>query len=943
MALTFTDKAARELRQRVREACRSKLDAGEDRRHWRAVLRGLEAAPIGTFHAFCGNLLRRFPIEAGIEPGFRVLEESIAPSLLDLSISSSFRNWLAGRNPDLEALAIEHGLSVVRNALHDLVGDHRGQNYAGWALKSEDEILQHWLSIWLSDGRPSALKRVVDAGEPFLRLAEQNRCSHRTMNERIAFLREFLPALPDVREPDPLLEKLLANARVQGAGSKDHWPSPDVFEAVKKTLTKLRDKIKDFQKNTAFQDDISRLCAEDGRRFARLAATAVERYSAAKREQSYLDFDDLLLKTRDLLKTPNSPVLEALRQEISVLLVDEFQDTDPVQAEILNLLCGDGDRTGGLYLVGDTKQSIYRFRGAEPKLFDEFRERFPAEGRKNLTENFRSAPGVIHFVNALFRDTDGFQGETHSLSPRSTGFVPTDEPAIEFLWAFDPNLANVRNQMPVKEARRLEGTWIARRIRELIDQRMPIWDREKKAERPIHGGDIVLLLRSLNDAASYEHALVEAGLEYYIVGGSAFFTQQEVQDLINLLSVIEDPLDEVSLAGVLRSPFFGLSDEGLYWLCQKGDLAQGLAQVDRIHDLTDWDREGATRARTLLDRWRGLKDRLPIARLIDHALGESGYEAAILAEHLGERKRANARKLVRQARKFDDAGLSLADFVARLRADLRKPPREEQAATTDEESEAVRIMSIHQAKGLEFPVVVVPDLDRKAPVVSQQVVFHEMLGLVVKPASDHEEEDEDEGSSGTGLSLGWSTYRTIEQEEEQKEALRVLYVATTRARERLILSAGTAADGNPVSPALRLLAARFDRAIGECTADLPEGFPRPQVRVIVEPPPPPISRQKPRKRPRLLSVAREIERAQPVRSEAVQVVRKPPLLLDLDPCAGLTPDRAQLLHVIQSALNDPRRSIRIGYPPSSMTRPEHSCLPRRWGFGHSPNVRSRAS
>ncbi|HEU5115123.1 MAG TPA: UvrD-helicase domain-containing protein, partial [Isosphaeraceae bacterium] len=318
VALTFTDKAARELRERVRVACRKKLDTGEDRRYWRRVLRGLEAAPIGTFHAFCGNILRRFPIEAGVEPGFRVLEESIAPSLLDLSLSACFRSWLAEQNEDLKTLAIEHGLTPVRDALLDLVGDRRGNDYSGWAVKSEEEILQIWHSTWTTEARQKALGRVVEAAEPILRLAGQYECSHKVMKERLAFLRQVLPDLPQAADPDLLLDEVVANARVQGGGNKDHWPSEEVFAEVKDELTRLREKIKRYQKSASFSDEISRLCAQDGLRFARLAATAEQRYLAAKREQSYLDFDDLLLMTRDLLAKPGSPALKTLQGEISV-------------------------------------------------------------------------------------------------------------------------------------------------------------------------------------------------------------------------------------------------------------------------------------------------------------------------------------------------------------------------------------------------------------------------------------------------------------------------------------------------------------------------------------------------------------------------------------------------------------------------------------------------
>ena len=186
---------------------------------------------------------------------------------------------------------------------------------------------------------------------------------------------------------------------------------------------------------------------------------------------------------------------------------------------------------------------------------------------------------------------------------------------------------------------------------------------------------------------------------------------------------------------------------------------------------------------------------MPIAALVDRVLDESGYEAALLGEFLGSRKRANARKLVRLARRFDgQGGFTLADFVARLRDDLRRPPREEQAATTDEEGESVRLMSIHQSKGLEFPIVVIPDLNRDSGSNFQGVVFHPELGPLVRPSRDREPDagasEAHDASDEQGQSLGWQTYGALEAREEKDEALRLFYVAATRARDALILSAG---------------------------------------------------------------------------------------------------------------------------------------------------------
>jgi ATP-dependent helicase/nuclease subunit A len=905
VALTFTEKAARELRERVRHACRDRLALGEEPAYWRPVLRNLEAAPIGTFHSFCGTLLRRFPIEAGVEPGFAVLEEAIAPSLRHDALTRVFREWLAKGDDDLKTLAVEYGLSAVRQAIADLIADRGGHDYRAWGSRDVEEILDAWRSAWESRGRREVIRGVVERAKPLLDVFARQACSHRVMNERIAFLREHLPSLPFSAAPADLLREIRERAKVQGGGSKDDWDSPQAFEAVKQGLEKLRKAIDRGMERLEVSDgdEASWQAASQAVRFARLAADAIEAFEVAKRGRGTLDFDDLLLKTRDLLRDGPPSVREAIGGEIGVILVDEFQDTDPVQAEILELLAGPGLCEGRVFLVGDLKQSIYRFRGARPDLFHHYRNRFPDAGRLDLTENFRSAPGIIAFVNALFADE--FPGEEHRLDPRSSGFAPNDGPCVDFVWAHEPGSADARGTISVGRRRLDEARWLARLLAAQLASGWPIWDEKERRVRDAHAGDVVFLLRSLNDAAAYENALVAEGLDYYVVGGSAFFAQQEILDLINLLTAIEDPLDEVALAGVLRSPFFGVSDEGLYWLAttSAGGLPSDLGRYDRIQNLSKRDRSRAGRAQDLLTRWRSLKDRIPIAELLDRALDESGYEAALLGEHLGARKRANCRKLVRLARRFDaQGGLTLADFVARLRADLRKPPREEQAATTDEEGQAVRIMSIHQAKGLEFPIVVVPDLDREPPQMRGRVAFHPELGMVVNP-SDDEADPADEGTGGK--SLGWVCFREIEKAEEEMEAIRLLYVATTRAREALILSAGVGLHEEPRSPALKLIASQFHRACGDCTVDLPRERDRPRVRVISECPPSLNEGVSRRSRPRVLLSARQIEKATPS-SEPAEPPRPPrPRRIDLDAALELSPRHARLDTLIRRILADP--------------------------------------
>ncbi|MBV8232271.1 MAG: UvrD-helicase domain-containing protein, partial [Planctomycetaceae bacterium] len=601
------------------------------------------------------------------------------------------------------------------------------------------------------------------------------------------------------------------------------------------------------------------------------------------------------------------------------VLVDEFQDTDPVQGEILERLTGEAFPSGRLFLVGDAKQSIYRFRGARPEIFEEFRARFPESGRLSLTENFRSVPGILDFVNALFADT--FEDPDAALVP-VVGPVPDhDQPVVEFLWATESEGAAKSSNSSAHDRRELEARWLARRLRQRLDAGWMVRDRQAREVRRAHPGDVAFLFRAMTDVGPYESALVEEGFDYHVLGGSAFYAQQEVHDLINVLSVIEDPLDAVALAGTLRSPFFCLSDDGLYWLSTaRHDLVEGLQDADAIAQLSERDRRHACRARDLLSQWRGLKDRVAIAALVDRVLDESGYEAALLGEFLGDRKRANARKLVRLARQFDQqGGFTLAAFVARLRADLKRPPREEQAATTDEQGTSVRLMSIHQAKGLEFPIVVIPDLNRKPAADLGAVAFDPTLGPLVRRGKDRAAEPgtsatgDDTADAGSRESLGWLAYQALERHHDEREALRLFYVATTRARDALILSAGLGPSEQPKSPAMCLLEGRFDRQTGRCLASLPEGWRPPIIHVtrdVLDPAPSP-SPSSGRTRTRggripLFEVAEAIDRSPVAGVVTAPAAPRRPGIVDLDPAWGLAPTSARLDRLVRAILAESR-------------------------------------
>jgi ATP-dependent helicase/nuclease subunit A len=913
VALTFTNKAARELRKRIRQRCRDRLSEGRDGARWRSILRGLEAAPIGTFHEFCGDWLRRHAALAGVDPDFTILDETIAGTIRDEALGGCMRRWLAeaGEDSDLVALAVEFGLNRVRQALAGLIARRSAGDITPWADRSVEEIVARWKAAWDGQGRAARLLKVVNAARRCAALLAAHESTHPVMRERRAFLLEHLSGLDPREAPDELLDAIRGHAMVQGAGNKADWPSPSIYEQVKSHFERLRKEIDAFGKGSSWDEDATREAAELGRRLARLVGQLDQAYRAAKRARGGLDFDDMLILTRDLLRDHPELAGDADEGIPTRYLVDEFQDTDEVQGEILRRLGGPALNGGRLFLVGDDKQSIYRFRGAKPRIFQEFRAGFAAAGRHALTENYRSVPAILDFVNALFADVFAETGEGARLVPGPKTFPATSGPAVEFLWTDEPVDEDAGGtRLATSDQRKIEARWIARRLHQRLNEGWKVRDPGSGKLRDAGAGDIALLFRSMASVGDYEAALAAEGFDYHVVGGSAFYAQQEIHDLINVLSVIEDPRDVVSLAGALRSPFFCVSDDGLYWLSMSrfGDLADGLQHADEIDELSSPDGPQAWRARALLLRWRDLKDRVPIAALVDRVLDESGYEAALLGEYLGARKRANARKLVRMARQFDaHGGFTVADFVNRLRADLRRPPREEQAATTDEAGTSLRLMSIHQAKGLEFPIVVLPDLNRKSGDDRDFVGFHPDLGPLVRVAGDPAP-GEEAGPEEKRQSLGWQTYQAIEQGEEDAEALRLFYVATTRARDALILSAGLSPEGKATSRAMALVAERFDRTSGVCVASLPAGWTEPRVHVTRQcPPASGVAASGRVGRPPLIEIAERID-ATPVAPAAQPdgSRRDRPRFVDLDPARVLPPTLARLDRLVRAILADPR-------------------------------------
>ncbi|HUL60281.1 MAG TPA: 3'-5' exonuclease, partial [Anaeromyxobacteraceae bacterium] len=538
-----------------------------------------------------------------------------------------------------------------------------------------------------------------------------------------------------------------------------------------------------------------------------LVADAQARYEAAKRTSDTVDFDDLLLQARDLLRRDGA-VRAELRGRCRAFLVDEYQDVNGVQQEIFDLVAGPGEPPGPvLVAVGDLKQSIYRFRGADVTVFARLVRRLEAgEGRVlHLQQNHRSAPAVLDLVNETFarampqahgerRDDEIAFGPSDRLLATRTGGPAA---ACELL---DDAEGGTSADRRAREARAVAG-----RIRALVSGAAGVAVRARgdggvERERTPRFGDLAVLFRRLTQVGEYERALREAGIPYRLARGGGFYQASEVRDLGELIATLFDPDDVAAWAAVLRSPLCGVSDGALLLLARVGlgriarlGEAELAGEVQRVAGRGAGGpapiEDGAwRRLQRFLAVWRELRDarhRLAAPDLLARAAGALDLDAALLAGPDGDRRAVNVEKAIALARRFAAGGGSAPGFAAHLRALASRPPREPEAEP--EAGDAVALLSVHQAKGLEWPIVFVPDLGARPRPDGRRAML-DGSGRLCAAWYDAVRDEFVE-------TLSLRAARDEERRAASAESRRLLYVALTRARDALVLS-GEAARGS---------------------------------------------------------------------------------------------------------------------------------------------------
>jgi ATP-dependent helicase/nuclease subunit A len=701
LAITFTDRAAAELRRRVREG----LELAGEMEQARAV----DSAWISTIHRFCLRILRAHAFEAGLDPRFAIADDVRAGMLLHEAFDLALERFLAeGPDRRLDLLA-----TYGRRRLRPMILDAHAR------LRSAGRPL---------DLRPAERRDLAPA-----RVAARAAAGELAGSEKAAGLAALLDADP----PSAALTDLSAHRLRKAAANAAY-----------------NDALADLEQ--AARDDAA---AADLAELERLLLLLDAAYRDLKDARSLVDFADLELRARDLLRV-RPDLAEAYRERFADVLVDEFQDTNRLQCELIDLVSG-----GELFFVGDEFQSIYRFRHADVSVYREQRAA-AGEGLIALRRNHRSRPHVIDVVNEVFSRDFGDRYTPLLAEARHEGDPPAGG-RVELLLTDKAGFREAGESWRAAEARSL-----AARIAELVDG---------GEARP---GQIVLLFEAGTDAAQYETALREHHLRTVRTTGRGYYATQQVSDLLAYLRLLRNRYDDVALLTVLASPLVGMSNDGLlrvrraavkrpiFTAFERDEPAPGLSDANRRLSLAF-----AQRFARLVKR----SGEVSLERLCELIVAEHDYDLACLAMADGDRRYANLRKLARLAAEFEAVrGPDLEGFIRFCDEQATLAAREGEAAIAEEGRDAIVLMTVHAAKGLEFDVVVLADQGRERAARSLPDVLVSSDGRVALRAPDQ--------NGVLRPAIGYTAASKAEREAEREEGRRLQYVAMTRARQHLIVS-----------------------------------------------------------------------------------------------------------------------------------------------------------
>ena len=829
VAITFTVKAAAEIKERIVEelSVHRENEGIEQDNSLQRFREEMNSAHISTIHAFCSRILGEFPFQAGVPANFSIIQGIDQRLLLQQAIKGTLKeiatNALDRHRAELGRLLRRYGgqqklvdffstmvnqRDIIEHLIREIYDDRVASEIRGdWEQRVRIELM---VTIDRLMSKIDVIE-FIRCLNPVLKVAKGKKAEEaKKLTEQLEVLCEQNPDSPAMQN---LLKEIAGLITIQDGSirtpsflpkSIDRTEIMDQIKFLEPTAKKIKDlpvleKEKDDDKRCADNDDGDKgddetvagganhedetdddFLINTTRDLLTLYSRILSDYQITKLLQGKLDHSDLQLKTRDLLRD-NEEIRRKLRERYKYYMIDEYQDTNELQHELVMLLTNDL-KDANLFIVGDPKQSIYRFRGADVRVFEKTKRKIIAEGGLDisLTENFRSLRDVIGFVNYFFYRLMG-DGSESEFETRYEALTQARRVNTE------GSISILLGKQDDKEAN--EYKLIVQHVKSMRANGATIWERDEggvEVERPIEYGDIAILIQSRTHLPDIEHALLEADIPYLTAGGIGFYQRQEIYDIWNYLNFLDTPeKKQTSLVGVLRGPAFGISDTELYEISLRKE-ENFWDQAQNHHPCT----EHLSRAIATLKKHIQIAHRMPVNQLILTIVNETGMIGTLQTGKQGQQRWANYQKLLEFARNFDgdENARTLSDFIEFLEI-LIKEERREGQAPIESRGGAVQIMTIHAAKGSQFPVIILPRLDRGVQ-SDREPFIDEIFGIGFSPLKPEESYRKTEPSILTHM-------KDRSNEKETAEKKRLFYVGATRAQDRLILSGTLPSNGKP--------------------------------------------------------------------------------------------------------------------------------------------------
>lgn len=836
LIVTFTEAAAREMKERIQKELRKTINLPEisvtERQMLTEQLVKLPAANISTLHAFCLTVIRRFYYLIDLDPVFRMLTDQTETLLLKEDVWEALREKFYDDTEGVPAAFYELTANFSNDRSDDGLTDLVYRLYEFARANPNPEA---WLSKIL-DNYPEedGLKKSKLFSEEMLPLMMEMVAAEAELFEQLKLAAEATEGLANII-PVMLGSQAICQAILTALKAQDFEAAYALFDhpdlalrfpsirdpELKTTVTEIREARNAAKKRlAAIREDFLPYLPAEINRLIGLARPLIqeligvgqafmESYALAKRQKGVLDFNDLEHLTLQILQTENTKGIkeaqEYYRHKFSEVLVDEYQDTNGLQEAIIRRLTNPKNQPGNLFMVGDVKQSIYSFRLADPTLFigkfEQFKEADNSDGRLIvLPDNFRSRKEVIDFTNLIFEQ----------LMDKQVGQIAYDEAAKLVAGfgqfpqkdVFQPELllyekakensdeaevidqligdSSAINELLLEDKTDGELLMTGLKIRELIDNQFLLYDKDAKAERPAEYRDIVLLTPTKKNNIAIMDTFKRLGIPVEVNDAENYFQATEVRTMISLLQIIDNPYQDIPLAAILRSPMVGLNERELAEIRmanKNGSFYEAVLSYSTTGPLL----QKVTEFLDQLNRWRNLVRRRNIAQLIWQVYQETAYPEYVLGLPAGDQRYANLLALADRAKDYENSSYrGLYQFI-RFIEKMQEKDKDLAEPIAKGSGNAVRVMTIHASKGLEFPIVFLMDMSKRFNMADTQAnyIFDEKSGIGIKYL--------DQISRVRKQTLPYNGIRQLKTRKLLSEELRKLYVALTRAEQKLFL------------------------------------------------------------------------------------------------------------------------------------------------------------